>query len=112
VSNYYTLRVYSTARRSILSTNDWAELKRQIHVLDLVALLQREGYAPQRRGSVWTLCCPFHSEDTPSFTIYRDNHWHCYGCGLHGDAVDFIRQQHGLSFIAACRYLGLAQHYT
>lgn len=35
--------------------------------------------------------CPFHAEKSPSCYIYRDNHWHCFGCGSHGfGAIDFI----------------------
>jgi DNA primase len=83
------------------------DLRQRIRAVNLLALLQAEGYQPQQRGSVWLMCCPFHHEDSPSFTIYRDNHYHCYGCGLHGDVVNFIRQQRGLSFIAACQYLKL-----
>ena len=36
--------------------------------------------------------CPFHSEKTPSFTIYPDNQsFYCFGCGAGGDVVTFIR---------------------
>ena len=31
-------------------------------------------------------CCPFHDEKRPSFKVYHD-HYHCYGCGAHGNAV-------------------------
>lgn len=35
--------------------------------------------------------CPFHNEKTPSFFIYSDNSYHCFGCGAHGNnAVDFV----------------------
>lgn len=33
--------------------------------------------------------CPFHHERTPSFTLYND-HFHCFGCGAHGDVIDFL----------------------
>lgn len=42
-------------------------------------------------GRAHNRCCPFHNEKTPSFTLYPDNHWHCYGCGSHGKgAIDFV----------------------
>lgn len=41
--------------------------------------------------------CPFHSEKTPSFRIYPD-HYHCFGCGAHGNAIDFLMEKQGLSF--------------
>lgn len=48
--------------------------------------------------------CPFHEEKTGSFTIY-DDHYFCFGCRARGDAIDFVRQQHGLGFMEALRYL-------
>jgi len=34
--------------------------------------------------------CPFHQDDTPSMVIYDDGHFHCFGCGAHGDVLDFV----------------------
>lgn len=45
-------------------------------------------------------CCPFHGEKTPSFYVYTD-HFHCFGCGAHGDAISFVMQAEGLDFLAA-----------
>lgn len=37
-------------------------------------------------------CCPFHEENTPSFTVYhKTNTFHCFGCGISGDAIEFIQ---------------------
>ena len=33
--------------------------------------------------------CPFHTEDTPSFTVY-ENGWKCFGCGASGSNIDFL----------------------
>mgnify|MGYP002265874306 CR=1 FL=1 len=45
----------------------------------------------KRFGSAYKACCPFHDEKTPSFVIQRgDTHYHCYGCGAHGDAIAFL----------------------
>jgi putative DNA primase/helicase len=54
----------------------------------------------KRAGRLWTGCCPFHVETTPSFTVYRD-HYHCYGCDAHGDAIDFVRRIDGTDFAGA-----------
>ncbi len=53
--------------------------------------------------------CPFHSGDnTPSLKIYPDNRgWWCFGCGAHGDVIDFVRQFFGLNFQDACRKIDL-----
>ena len=50
-------------------------------------------------------CCPFHEENTPSFHIYAD-HYHCYGCQVHGDAINYVREKKGLGFIEALEFLG------
>jgi CHC2 zinc finger len=42
----------------------------------------------KRCGSVWVARCPLHSEKNASFTVYRDEHWNCFGCQEHGDVVD------------------------
>jgi DNA primase len=53
-----------------------------------------------RSGRNWKACCPFHGEKTPSFYIY-DDHFHCFGCGVHGDVISFVMQSSGRSFLDA-----------
>ncbi|MBO1074840.1 DNA primase [Roseomonas marmotae] len=57
-----------------------------------------------RSGRQWKACCPFHGEKTPSFYIY-DDHYHCFGCGAHGDAIAFVMQAEGASFPEAVERL-------
>jgi DNA primase len=50
--------------------------------------------------------CPFHHEKTPSFTVNRNRQtFHCFGCGKGGDAIRFLMDHEGLSFIEALRKL-------
>lgn len=49
--------------------------------------------------------CPFHSEKTPSMRIYNNDSYYCFGCGAHGDVIDFVRQYFGLSFREAVEKL-------
>ena len=50
--------------------------------------------------------CPFHSEKTPSFTVSRDRQiFHCFGCGKGGDAISFLCEYEGLTFVEALRKL-------
>ena len=35
-------------------------------------------------------CCPFHPDKSPSFVVYKDGRYHCFGCSAHGDVIDFI----------------------
>ena len=53
-----------------------------------------------RSGKQWKGCCPFHGEKSPSFYVY-DDHYHCFGCGAHGDAITFVMQSQGLAFMEA-----------
>jgi len=48
--------------------------------------------------------CPFHGEKTPSFYVY-DDHFHCFGCGAHGDAIGFVMQSQGTGFMEAVEQL-------
>lgn len=45
-------------------------------------------------------CCPFHNDKHPSMKIDK-THYHCFGCGAHGDAIGFVAQSFGLSQIEA-----------
>ncbi len=57
-----------------------------------------------RSGRQMKGCCPFHSEKTPSFYVY-DDHYHCFGCGAHGDAIGFVMQSQGAGFMEAVEQL-------
>jgi DNA primase len=57
-----------------------------------------------RSGRNWKACCPFHGEKTPSFYVY-DDHFHCFGCGAHGDAITFVMRAEGASFPEAVERL-------
>ena len=61
------------------------------------------------QGGRLTGCCPFHSEKSPSFYVFPD-HYHCFGCGAHGDAITFVRLQHGLNFLQALKWLAERFH--
>ena len=58
-----------------------------------------------RKGREFAACCPYHNEKTPSFYIYPDGHFHCFGCGAHGTAIDFVMRTRNLDFAAAVRWL-------
>lgn len=54
----------------------------------------------------FTGLCPFHAEKTPSFTVSENKgFYHCYGCGAHGDVLDFVAQSQGVSIGEAARIL-------
>ncbi len=57
-----------------------------------------------RSGREHKGCCPFHNEKSPSFYVY-DDHFHCFGCGAHGDAISFVMQSEGAGFTEAVERL-------
>lgn len=60
----------------------------------------------QRAGPEWKACCPFHSDRTPSFTIFSGGErFHCFGCGASGDVLDFIQRLHGVQLREAADML-------
>lgn len=54
-----------------------------------------------KRGNV---CCTFHNERTPSMKIYEDS-FHCFGCGAHGDVIDFVQKKNNCSHKEALEFL-------
>ncbi len=59
-----------------------------------------------RKGHRHIGLCPFHAEKTPSFSVVDDDgFYHCFGCGVHGDAISFLRETEGLDFIEAIERL-------
>jgi DNA primase len=60
----------------------------------------------KRAGVNFTGLCPFHSEKTPSFTVFpQTQSFHCFGCGESGDVFAFLMKQQHLSFPEAMREL-------
>lgn len=56
----------------------------------------------KKAGSTFKALCPFHEEKTPSFVVNRgDNHYHCFGCGAHGDAIAFLMNHLKMGFMEA-----------
>ncbi len=50
-----------------------------------------------RTGRRHIICCPVHNDNHPSFNIYPDGKWKCFGCGAHGDVIDLFAVMHGVS---------------
>jgi len=62
-------------------------------------------------GAAYKGLCPFHDEKTPSFTLQKgDTHYHCFGCGAHGDAIQFLMNHLKMSFSDAVE--SLAQRFN
>ncbi len=60
----------------------------------------------KRAGSNYNGLCPFHSEKTPSFTVFPDNQsFFCFGCEAGGDAFTFIMRTENLDYKGAIEFL-------
>jgi len=66
-----------------------AAIKERISVADVLGIAQ-----PRARVMIR---CPLHQDATPSFVIYPDGHWHCYGCDRGGDVIDLYAELYGVS---------------
>jgi DNA primase len=66
--------------------------------LPLVEIVGRHVRLARRGRDLWG-CCPFHRETTASFHVVPDKgFYHCFGCGQHGNAIDFVMAIEGLDF--------------
>ena len=61
----------------------------------------------KRAGSNMICSCPFHSEKTPSCTVFLARQsFYCFGCGAGGDVISLVRRAEGLEYTEALEYLG------
>ena len=81
---------------------DTAAIRRRHPLAEVVA---RHGVALGRGGGRPTGRCPFHRDREPSLVLYLDDptdeHFHCFGCGAHGDVIRFVELVARLPFLAA-----------
>ena len=82
-------------------------VKDAIDMVDLVS-----GHSDLRRvGQRWVGLCPFHDERTPSFNVNPEHkRYHCFGCSVSGDAIDFVQEMESLDFVGALEIL--AERYN
>ncbi|VAW47135.1 DNA primase [hydrothermal vent metagenome] len=60
----------------------------------------------RKAGKDYSGLCPFHSENTPSFTVSQQKQfYHCFGCGKNGSAIGFMMEYEGLDFVDAVKDL-------
>lgn len=65
----------------------------------------------KRKGHYYSGCCPFHTEKTPSFTVTPSKGiYKCFGCGKGGDAIQFIMEHEGSSYVEAMVYMAKKYH--
>jgi DNA primase len=83
---------------------------------DIVAVVS--DYTQLKRvGRNWQGLCPFHTEKSGSFSVNQEQGlYHCFGCGVSGDVITFLREIEHLDFVGAVEKLaaraGIVLHYT
>lgn len=84
-------------------------LKGVIDIVDIIG-----GYVDLRKsGSNFSACCPFHDEKTPSFMVNGSKGlYHCYGCGVGGDAIKFVMEYEKLNFAEAIEKIADLCNFT
>ncbi|HEX7929907.1 MAG TPA: CHC2 zinc finger domain-containing protein, partial [Sphingomicrobium sp.] len=67
--------------------------------VDIIEIVGRHVELKRAGGALFKGLCPFHTERSPSFTVTPTRQsYHCFGCGAHGDAVQFLMEMEGMSF--------------
>jgi len=88
-------------------------LQYQKQALDLPSIVEAAGVELKRLGPRHVGLCCFHADTNPSFYVFPNGRFKCFGCGERGDAIDFIQKIHGCNFKEALRILGIDQgHLT
>lgn len=81
------------------------EIKRRVDIAEVVG----RHVDLKRAGTSFKGLCPFHTEKSPSFTVSSQRQsYHCYGCGAHGDAVQFRMEMEGMSFRETVEEMAIA----
>ena len=81
-------------------------VKNRVSIVDIVNLYVEL----KKKGQSYMACCPFHNENTPSFSVSpRNNIFKCFGCGVSGDAIKFVEKIENVDFIEAVKII--AKHY-
>lgn len=82
-----------------------AFLDELLHRTDIVTFI--DGYVPlKKQGSSYVACCPFHQEKNPSFNVVaKKQFFHCFGCGVSGNAISFAMQYLNQNFSDAVETL-------
>lgn len=85
------------------------EVRSRSDIVDVIS-----GYISlKQRGNNFTACCPFHSDNSPSFSVSRDKQlYHCFGCGEGGNVFTFIMKYENFTFPEAIKYLADRAGFT
>ncbi len=81
------------------------DLLNRVDIVDLI-----DSRVPLKKaGANYKACCPFHGEKTPSFNVSQTKQfYHCFGCGMNGNAISFLMEYDRLEFPDAVEELAIS----
>ena len=93
----------------MISKTSIENLKNQIDIVDIVS-----SYIELKKsGTSFKACCPFHGEETPSFTVSPAKQiYHCFGCSNGGDAIKFVMEYEKLSYPEAIEKIAALTNFN
>jgi DNA primase len=87
---------------ALISPDSLERLKQTVDIVEVISAHTDL----RRQGALWVGLCPFHDERTPSFSVdAQEKLYHCFGCGVGGDAIKFVEEKDGLGFAEAVELL-------
>ena len=97
---WYTLVWSAHPPRVLKMTSIYTQIRGRVSIVDIISRYLKL----RKKGTTYSALCPFHKERTPSFTVQESKgQYHCFGCGAHGDAIDFVKAIEHLSTIEAVK---------
>ena len=93
----------------MISKTSIENLKNQIDIVDIISSF----IELKKSGANFKACCPFHGEDTPSFTVSPAKQiYHCFGCSNGGDAIKFVMEYEKLSYPEAIEKIAALTNFN
>ncbi|WGS66197.1 DNA primase [Enterobacteriaceae bacterium ET-AT1-13] len=93
--------------KKIYKTISKTFIRNLINVTDLANLINKS-ITLKKKGKYYVSCCPFHNEKTPSFTVNNEKQfYYCFGCNIHGNAIDFLMSYEKFTFIESIEELSI-----
>lgn len=95
--------------KSSYSHQSIENLKSEIDIVEVIS----NAIQLKKTGANYKACCPFHGEKTPSFVVSPDKQiFKCFGCGVSGDAIEFVKKYYNLDFIEAIEKIAKDKGFT
>lgn len=85
------------------------QIRKAVDIVDVIS----EYVQLKKQGRNMVGLCPFHGENTPSFSVSPEKQlYHCFGCGAGGNVFSFIKEIESYTFVEAVKHLGDKAHIS